>query len=709
MAFPFDRHRFNVITGAQHILQHEFAGVLAYSNPAAPGVSTVEDALNLALAVLYPQTKPSVANPAALPALGNTVNDYRVVLDDGDGNAAGYRWEQREGEASPSWHKIYDMDWGADSILAQFQLQTQDLYVYKKGNDDLDASGTPVAGTYAGQRIYGGSSANTNLTLNANSGDGVGGQTGFVQTDNHFRATSDNSIDLGTASLKWRTIYLGTSALVSTMTISTGSIVDSSGAISFDNENLSTTGTFSSDQGYFTSSVIIGSGTNLTLSPGTIIDDSGDINFDATNLTTSGTISAGSASFANLSLGAGSITSSSGSISFDNENLSTTGTLGAGNTTVTRLDSDNIRIDGNTISVLDVNGNLILVANGTGIIDLQSDVQTLGQTVTGTVTVTGQHNIDNLRLDGNVISSQNLNGNITLTPNGTGSVEISSKLIPAADGTLDLGATASRFNSLFLDNSISDGTDSITMATLLSLRDITVGIALNQTIFWDGTKFVASAADTEIDHGSISGLADDDHTQYALLAGRASGQSLNGGTAASENLTLDSTAHATKGNILVKSNVCPFTNASYSGGWSGTDLGDATHYFRDIYTKGEARGLRIENFTTAGLPSPSGQNVGRLVFDTDVNKVYVDTGTALIPAGVSKFISDTSWNGSDTTKDVTVSSTINDAREAMWALHDNADDFDRIYCSIKAISATQVRITVSPALPAGSYRLIGLE
>lgn len=706
MAFPFDRHRFNVITSAQHILQHEFAGVLAYTNAAAPGVSTVEDALDLALAVLYPQTKPSVANPAALPALGNTVNDYRVVLDDGDGNAAGYRWEQREGEASPSWHKIYDMDWGADSILAQFQLQTQDLYVYKKGNDDLDASGTPVAGTYAGQRIYGGSSANTNLTLNANSGDGVGGQTGFVQTDNHFRATSDNSIDLGTSSLKWRTIYLGTSALVSTMTISTGSITDSTGAISFDNENLSTTGTLGAGAATLASALI---NADISITAGSITSVSGAISFGNENLSTTGSVTGNTGVFGDVTIGTGSITASGGAIDFGNENLSTTGTLGAGNATVTRLDSDNIRIDGNTVSVLDVNGNLLLVANGTGIIDLQSDVQTLGQTVTGTVTVTGQHNIDNLRLDGNVISSQNLNGNITLTPNGTGSVEISSKLIPAADGTLDLGAIASRFNSLFLDNSISDGTDSITMATLLSLRDITVGIGLNQSIFWDGSKFVASAADTEIDHGSISGLADDDHTQYALLAGRASGQSLNGGTAASENLTLDSTAHATKGNILVKSNVCPFTNASYSGGWSGTDLGDATHYFRDIYTKGEARGLRIENFTTAGLPSPSGQNVGRLVFDTDVNKVYVDTGTTLIPAGVSKFISDTAWNGSDTTKDVTVSSTINDAREATWALHDNADDFDRIYCSIKAISATQVRITVSPALPAGSYRLIGLE
>jgi hypothetical protein len=55
-----------------------------------------------------------------------------------------------------------------------------------------------------------------------------------------------------------------------------------------------------------------------------------------------------------------------------------------------------------------------------------------------------------------------------------------------------------------------------------------------------------------LDHGlALAGsLADDDHTQYALLAGRASSQTLKGGTAASETLTLMSTAHATKGKIL---------------------------------------------------------------------------------------------------------------------------------------------------------------
>jgi hypothetical protein len=52
------------------------------------------------------------------------------------------------------------------------------------------------------------------------------------------------------------------------------------------------------------------------------------------------------------------------------------------------------------------------------------------------------------------------------------------------------------------------------------------------------------------DHGLLGGLANDDHSQYVLLAGRAGGQTVKGGTAASEALTLQSTAHATKGKIV---------------------------------------------------------------------------------------------------------------------------------------------------------------
>lgn len=52
------------------------------------------------------------------------------------------------------------------------------------------------------------------------------------------------------------------------------------------------------------------------------------------------------------------------------------------------------------------------------------------------------------------------------------------------------------------------------------------------------------------EHGELVGLADDDHTQYAALDGRAGGQVLTGGTEDGDDLELASTAGAVKGSIL---------------------------------------------------------------------------------------------------------------------------------------------------------------
>lgn len=53
-------------------------------------------------------------------------------------------------------------------------------------------------------------------------------------------------------------------------------------------------------------------------------------------------------------------------------------------------------------------------------------------------------------------------------------------------------------------------------------------------------------------HSGLTGLTTgDDHTQYALLAGRAGGQTAIGGTAASNNLVLRSTSNATKGQVYL--------------------------------------------------------------------------------------------------------------------------------------------------------------
>ena len=55
----------------------------------------------------------------------------------------------------------------------------------------------------------------------------------------------------------------------------------------------------------------------------------------------------------------------------------------------------------------------------------------------------------------------------------------------------------------------------------------------------------------QIDHGGLGGLGDDDHSQYAKLAGRSGGQTIQGGTASGDDLILESTANATKGVVCI--------------------------------------------------------------------------------------------------------------------------------------------------------------
>lgn len=56
-------------------------------------------------------------------------------------------------------------------------------------------------------------------------------------------------------------------------------------------------------------------------------------------------------------------------------------------------------------------------------------------------------------------------------------------------------------------------------------------------------------------HADLSGLAADDHLQYALLAGRALGQTLIGGTGAGEILGLQGSANADRGRVEIRGGV----------------------------------------------------------------------------------------------------------------------------------------------------------
>lgn len=93
------------------------------------------------------------------------------------------------------------------------------------------------------------------------------------------------------------------------------------------------------------------------------------------------------------------------------------------------------------------------------------------------------------------------------------------------------------------------------VVTTAMIQQVATQTLLGRNTAGTGNVEVLSALpasiEAAIDHGTIAGLGDDDHTQYALLAGRSGGQTVTGGTAASQSLKLRGTSHATPGDVRV--------------------------------------------------------------------------------------------------------------------------------------------------------------
>jgi cytoskeletal protein CcmA (bactofilin family) len=196
-----------------------------------------------------------------------------------------------------------------------------------------------------------------------------------------------------------------------------GNITSSSGAISFGNENLSTTGTLASG--------------NLTVTGTATISSNVDIN---------GSLDV-----------AGNITSSSGAISFGNENLSTTGTLSAGAISGSSL---NVSTGAVTAGSLDISGNADIdgtmeadayTVNGTALNEYIAD--TVGAMVGGNsesgISVTYEDTDNTLDFnvgDFTITLGGDLSGNATITNLASATLNATINANSVALGTDTTGA-----------------------------------------------------------------------------------------------------------------------------------------------------------------------------------------------------------------------------------------------------------------------------
>jgi hypothetical protein len=118
-----------------------------------------------------------------------------------------------------------------------------------------------------------------------------------------------------------------------------------------------------------------------------------------------------------------------------------------------------------------------------------------------------------------------------------------------------------------------------------------------QKIVYDMTDDAEGTAG-EIDHGLLAGLTDDDHTQYLLLAGRSGGQTAIGGTGSGDDITIQSTSHATKGSLI-------FSDYLYATFQNSTD---STTAFQVLDAGGGVPVLNVDTVTEQvgiGTASPA--------------------------------------------------------------------------------------------------------
>ena len=151
----------------------------------------------------------------------------------------------------------------------------------------------------------------------------------------------------------------------------------------------------------------------------------------------------------------------------------------AGEPTVyhSRLQIDDLQLQGNKISTTVSNSSIEIDPNGTGTVNIIANTN-----ITGNLVVTG-----NINATGNVVIGGNIQIGDELTDNIVINASIRSDLIPETDNTYDLGSAAFRWRSVYAFNLF---TDAITVPSLdvgnLMFRDNEITTTTGQDLYIDG-------------------------------------------------------------------------------------------------------------------------------------------------------------------------------------------------------------------------------
>ena len=429
--------------------------------------------------------------------------------------------------------------------------------------------------------------------------------------------TISNSQDLiTTASPTFGNLILTTSANIGNTRITSNAITSTT-----TDANLSITG---NGTGY----VVVDGAAGLSVSSGNLIAPNiATLSNANLNLTPNGTgeVVASSLSVSDLTSTRVVYASTSGAL-VDNANLTFSGTTltvtGNANATTlntTTLNASNIRITTNVVSSTDTNGNITLTPNGTGniiitpatatrlfyagankelITDANLTFSGTQLTVTGTANATTV-NAGNIQSSGNSIASSNTNGNINLTPNGTGRIGVN---IASPSYLMHVFGTFGA-NSVTTTGSITAG-NSLAVGTTASTDTITLTARLASSI--------TPATTNSYDLGTNSLKL-----RNAYLAGLLS---VDGSTTLG-----DSSADTVSINGTISTSLVPTNN-------NAVDLGSSSVGFRDLFLAGDATVNGGDVLTTAATANIFNANATTVNFAGAATSLTAGaiTGTAII-------------------------------------------------------------------------------
>jgi hypothetical protein len=370
-----------------------------------------------------------------------------------------------------------------------------------------------------------------------------------------LRPASNAGLTLGTSSLKFGAAFvdnlkLDGSTLSSTNTNGdinitpngTGSVVidglsfpqadgtanqflktDGSGTISF--ADVSTSFTLAADNG-----------TNDTFNTGSTLTFTGSEGIDTTVSDDTITIAAelatytnkGVASFSNTNFTVTSGAVTTADVTFSSDSGSAAGTLGetitvsggegidtsatgstitiaaedatASNKGVASFSTDNFLVTGGAVTIKD--GGVANAELANSAVTVGTTSISLGSSSTSIAGVT-QLDVDNLRLDGNVLSSTNSNGNISLNPNGTGTVDVNtSRIVNVTDPTgAQDAATKAYVDSVKQALDIKDSVRVATTANITIASDLNVGDTIDGVTLADGDRVLVKDQSTGSENG----------------------------------------------------------------------------------------------------------------------------------------------------------------------------------------------------------------